>query len=289
MKEKLQLKSKNLCIDFSDIDQYLGTRFEHFHFIKQVVLDKTHTFLGIEKTINGQGTGGVGLMSGWLWKAPEQIKKIRNQYPILGVGVVNLKDNEQYSIRENYPVEFVQTKQVMKKENLFSCELFQKDFYGYSYKILRTFEVKDNKLILKTRIENLGEKKIIAEQFCHNFLMFDQKMIYSSYKISLYGIKDLNIVRGKILLDKDYYFPKEFEQEQGSLALSFNYASDKSRITRIENKATGTFVEIEDSFTSKRFYHWLSNWCLSPESFVELNLEKNETEEFSKTYTFGYC
>lgn len=289
MKEKFQLKSEALCITLSNIDKYLGTRFEHFPFIDQVVLDGKHTFLGMEKTINGYGTGGVGLMNGWLWKNPEQIEKIMNKYPILGVGIIELQDHETYSIRENYPVEFVEIKQLVKEENVISFELFQKDFYGYSYKMVRTFEVKENKLILKTKITNLGKKKILAEQFCHNFIMFDQHAIDSSYKISLDGIKNLNLVRGEILLDSNYYFPMKFDSQQGSLAFSCTYASNKSRIIRIENQSIKTFVEIVDSFTSKRFYHWLSNWCLSPESFCEVNLEENQSEEFSKIFTFGFC
>ena len=62
------LKNNHLEVFIDDNAKYTGTRFDHTLLISQVILDNEHTFLGIEKTPAGTGTGGVGLYSGWLWK-----------------------------------------------------------------------------------------------------------------------------------------------------------------------------------------------------------------------------
>ena len=51
------LKNNHLEIFIDDNTKYTGTRFDHTLLISQVILDNEHTFLGIEKTPAGTGTG----------------------------------------------------------------------------------------------------------------------------------------------------------------------------------------------------------------------------------------
>jgi hypothetical protein len=107
MRDSLTLENERLKVELALPGKvYKGTRFDRGGFIRQITLDGAHTFLGHEQTKAGVGTGGIGMIHGWLWKddALYEAAPVGGYFPILGVGTARKTDARAFDVRREYEI-----------------------------------------------------------------------------------------------------------------------------------------------------------------------------------------
>lgn len=281
----MNLQTSRLNIEFTEMENNPSTRFEHLPYISQVTLDGKHSFLSKEMTKAGPGTNGEGLMHGFLnYPEFDKIQK-GNFYAVIGVGIVKIPKAE-YTIRENFPCDFVESSIVSESDTSKEFRLLQPEYEGISYEINRKYYALNETVEILTHVKNLGDSEIFCKEYCHNFFQFDKIPIGISYSLKTGDWKNLDIVRGDIILGKNYYSPNNFDNEIGTIALLYNIVNEKNEQIKIFNSESKTSVTVTNEFEACERYHWISPWCLSPETFVKIKLKKGESCSYKRTYKF---
>ncbi|WP_320128575.1 hypothetical protein [uncultured Sphaerochaeta sp.] len=285
MNDTLILRNNHLLVELAKPGKvYGGSRFDRGGFIKQITLDNTHTFLGKEQTKNGLGTKGLGMIHGWLWKEAGFLGQAEYM-PVIGVGTLHNPTKKPYDLKESYEVEQAMHT-VLAQDSQYVSITSHQVFSDYlNLEIERSFSLEENQVTITSTIRNLGTMHLKAEEYNHNFLCFDEQYIDSTYKVSANSEPmDISIVRGEVISGMNYYRPLFFEENLGTLALTFDcrhYANES--VLTIENEKTHTRMILTDSFRPSRTYHWISPWCLCPETFKNINLKSGETETFTRS------
>lgn len=276
------LKNETLKVTFSDPKEYSGTRFDHTLTVKQVELDGTHTFLGHEETPAGIGTGGFGLHCGWLWK---KIPSHQSGYPVPGIGILAIPEHQQYSVRENYPFIPARQKELLRTEAHCIVESVIPDFC----KVVREVELSGRKITLSSKISNLSSEIFDIEEYCHNFIQFDGYPIDQNVRVTFCSPLFHSVVRGELAVGTNCYEPIAFDETLGTIALAcepYGQNGYPDTVT-LSDRRTGTYVTIRDGFIASRGYQWMSEYCICPESFHQMNIHPQKEVQFFKEYTFG--
>lgn len=270
------LKNNHLEIFIDDNTKYTGTRFDHTLLISQVILDNEHTFLGIEKTPAGTGTGGVGLYSGWLWK-----KEIRRngKYPMPGIGWLHIPENEEYSIRKNYDYDPA----LINIEKETCSEIIIESIMPDFCRVMKRATINKSELTIETSLYNDYHEPFVIEEYCHNFIMIDNHVIDHNYSVHFPCIPTIEMVRGSIELSDKYYSPVGFEKKIGTIALSMKEHIPDS----VEVKNGICSVKISESSMPGRIYHWISEAAICPEAYQDMSIFPGDIGKFSRTYSFS--
>lgn len=287
MPESFNLVTGKLALTVSSMEHSRSTRFEQMPYVSQVAFGGIHTFLAGEQTLLGEGTGGDGLMNGFLCDPEMEEESSPGLYPVLGVGIVHLGSGEAYSIRKNYPCDYAELSLLSRDAGSVRYLLRQKETDGIGYEIEREIGAAGSVLTETTTMVNTGRRRLSAKQYCHNFLCFDGMPIGPSYRVVTGPWKDLSLVRGSILVSRDGYHPVGFASEQGTIALSYRRENEEGEKIRVENEESRTFVEISNAFPVRERYHWISLSSLCPETFANVDLAPGDSLSFSRTWTFG--
>jgi hypothetical protein len=275
----MTLKNGKLTVTFSLMDGNPSTRFEHLPYVCQIE-HEGHSFLSRERTKAGFGTNGEGLMHGWLPDGPVP----SSPFPIIGVGMLDLPFSE-YSIRKNQPCDFISSSVTQDSDSSLTILAQQPIVAGYGYVLERRYVIDDNTLTVNTKIANKGRMPLAAKEYCHNFLLFDGIPIGPSYSVQMGKVSDLGVVRGEIALCCDSYRPLHFDPEIGTLAVSYHHPAKEEDAVTVSNMDSHTALRVENLFSSGDCYHWLSPWCLSPESYCHISLNPEDSYSFSRKYT----
>jgi hypothetical protein len=292
MKNTVVLRNQHVEVEIAlPGREYTGCRFDQGGFIKQITLDGKHTFLGKEQTKRGKGTKGLGMIHGWLWKNTDRYDQtpVGSYFPILGAGSLLKPDSQPYSFMRSY--EFIGNQHewdTAGQDSVTFCS-YQALSDTSKVKIERTFTLCDHSVRISSTITNLGEEPILAEEYNHNFLSFDQHMITKEYKVfSNYPLK-AQMVRGTIGLEAKAFTPLAFDEENDTIAFTpEGFGTEECCITTIENARTNTKAVLTEHFKVERAFVWISPWCLCPEYFKLVDLKKGEVDTFVRSIEVGY-
>ncbi len=270
----IALDNGMIRVEIDDRSAYRGTRFDHTLLISQVCL-KGHTFLGIERTPAGTGTGGRGLYSGWLWK-----KQMHHNgaYPMPGIGWLDVPCHSEYSIRENYPYRPASFRTISRSDTDIAIESSMEGFC----RVIRQAAIEDASLTITTTLFNDSPEAFDIEEYCHDFFMFGNQEINEDYKVRFSSIPAVKMVRGRIGLKDKEYSPLEFDEDLGTIAFSI----DEGMPDTTEIRKGRCAVSITEGRKPSRSYHWISRAALCPESYQSLLLKPGESGAFSRIFTF---
>lgn len=264
---------------------YKGARFDWNGFITQVTLDDKHTFCIAESLQQGQGTGGVGMCNefgifnafGYDNIAPGE------RFIKIGVGAVTKQDNEPYFFATNY--DFLPFDSGITHENdniTFISE--SKNYGGYAYRLKKTIRLQENTLTIEYILKNTGEKTIETQEYCHNFLNINRNMVGEDYILSTEydlvlktEIKELTIEKNKILFKNN---PETFYSHV------IGHTNKTGHMWELLHKPSGVGIREYDDFEVSLFALWGTTHAISPEVFVDINLQAGETKKWTRRYEF---
>jgi hypothetical protein len=299
--------------------RYQGSRFDWTGFITQVRLDGKHTFCASESLKAGQGTGGQGFCNEFGIETPIGYDEARpgEVFPKLGIGLLARPDDRPYNfffpheIVERFPLKIEEndTRVVFNQEPL-NCR-------GYAARLKKTLSVEENELRIQYELENTGNRPIITEEYCHNFMALDNTPIGPEYHLQLAfqprfegpgGDLRKNLPRWMRFLPR-FVVEKLVTAQLRKMASEISLEPQALRITkppagqfycrldgfqqtaqplfRLENTSNHISVSETDNFMPMRFAVWGAPHVISAEVFKRIDLEPAQTAVWSRHYQFN--
>ena len=270
-----------------------GVRFDRAGFITEVVLNNERQFCANEpKNLSHPSTGGRGLCCEMMLDLSGEAK-VGEQYPKFGVGLIRKETDEPYVFFgkyqiENFPVEYTVTDSTAEfKTAAIPC-------MGYALNQWKRISVQDNCLTVEYQLENVGEKTVVLEEYCHNFLSIDGMAISPDYVLDIPGLEDqgnrpkkyrgnsheLNLIGNGFGFTFAKAEPTVFEYPARVAARSAPFG------WKLSHKGAKAYVEGEESYVPVRVNVWGTDHLISPEFIQHIELAPGETAAWTRKLTF---
>lgn len=289
------LKNECLRVEIAEPGEHPndGVRFDRAGFITEVVLNNERHFCANEpKNLSHPSTGGRGLCCELMLDLSGEAK-VGESYPKFGVGLIKKETDEPYVFFgkyqiEHFPVEFTATEtQAEFRTAAIPC-------MGYALKQRKKISVKGNCLTVEYELENVGEKAVAIQEYCHNFLSIDGMAISPDYVLDIPGLEDQgreakkHRVSGKEmhLVGNGHGFT--FAKADPAV---FHYSARVETVKapfgwRLAHKGAKAYIEGEESYVPERMDVWGTDHLISPELFQRIELVPGEAAAWTRKLTF---
>ena len=203
----------------------------------------------------------------------------------IGVGLLNKPFEQvyafgnQYLIKRRLPYTYTLARHAVE----FNQRL--EDFNGWGYKYTKRLELLENEptLIIENTLRNTGRRRIRSIQYCHNFFAFDGERIDKHVSVQ-FGFPvqtgfdrvtsgarregDRLVLTGSVM----------FKQLTGG------FSADRNAF-RIEHLGKNIGIRYSTDFAPCRCCLYADAQCVSPESFVWLDLASGESRTWRRRLT----
>jgi len=296
---------------------YSGSRFDWSGFITQVTLDDAHTFCMPESLVAGEGTGGIGLCNefgndlpvGYADASPGE------KFSKLGIGTLR-RDEGPYQFFRPYPIVDQYPIQVQIAENQATFILEPVLTNGYGARLTKTVSVVGQTLKIAYHLSNVGEKPILTNEYCHNFVGIDKHTVGPDYRLRFafkpvieetwqqfrgLGPKWMRILpRGFT----DRMLKRRFDQMQSILQFTgsdlvlsqvptspfyarlLGFERTDHPQWELVHRPSGLGMREYVDFTPVRIAIWGVSHVISAEVFVGIDLEPDQAMQWSRRYEF---
>jgi enterochelin esterase-like enzyme len=212
----------------------------------------------------------------------------------VGVGILR-KDTDSYSWAHDYPVVEPAATQAAwdpAGDKVIFLQTLKGTANGHACELEATVLVRDNQMIMHYNLKNTGWKKLITEQYIHNFLAFSNKPVgpdvevrlpYDFRQVGLYGIPGPEIRFSPE--DHAVEFLKELPQPvKFRLLAPPGYAGDN--VLTASQTGIRQSLTIEASLPSNAVDLWCTGRQVSPEMLVLITVDPGQEKQWTRTYTF---
>lgn len=291
----ITLKSNCLRVEIAQPGEHPndGVRFDRAGFITEVVLNNERTFCANEpKNLSHPSTGGRGLCCELMLDLSGEAR-VGDKYPKFGVGLIAKETEEPYLFFgkyqiDHFPVEYTATETTAEFHTAaIPC-------MGYALKQWKKISVEDNCLTVEYSVENVGEKTLVMEEYCHNFLSIDGMAISPDYVLDIPGLADQGTEPKKYrgtghelnLIGNGHGFT--FAKAEPTV---FEYPAQVEGQTapfawKLSHKGAKACVEGEESFVPVRVNVWGTDHLISPEFIQRIELAPGEKTTWTRKLTF---
>ena len=213
--------------------------------------------------------------------------KIGEWFHKIGIGLLK-KRADQYFFYEKYeikPLNFNITKE--KDRILFKCK--SPSVNGYSYELIKEIVLQKNGFRINYKLGNTGNKKIITNEYVHNFIAFNNELMSKNYELKfpfkLYSKTfDENInLEKKIEIKENTITFNNTPKEQFFMS---NLSGNKKIKGSWELINTNCNIGIREtsSFDTNKINLWGWKHVISPELFFDININPGELVKWSRVY-----
>lgn len=271
-------------------------RFDRAGFISNVILDgDTHFGANEPMNLRHLSSGGRGLCCEFSGDFSEGTP-IGEFFPKLGVGLIK-QDSQlgyqfahKYEEVEPYPVTFTHTETSAEFVTAaLPCR-------GIAAETKKTIRIEGNTLILEGAITNVGDKTIVTEEYCHNFLSIDGMAISPDYCLEFPDMNDLGSERleGFGGYDHNNFIADgkaiRFEKTETDVSLSVlptDQADLKDSFTwKLLHKGAKASVTGVDDVKPTSLLIWATDHIVSPEIIQTITVAPGETVTWTRRWTF---
>jgi len=205
----------------------------------------------------------------------------------IGVGLLK-KEKEQYYFykpHEAKPAEFA----IIEETDKVICTCKSPNYNGFSYIFEKQIILKEGGFEVKYHLKNTGKKRIVTNEYNHNFVAIDEALMGRDYvlkfpfkiKPELFGetvnpeqkvLIGAQYLRFKDTPQKTYFFSNLSGGELVEAKWSLENAKSKIGISEKVNVQT-------DSINL-----WGTSYVISPELFVAIDIEPGDAKAWTRTY-----
>ena len=181
------LQSNRLRVEIADpnVLRDTPTRFDRAAFITQVTLDGQHTFCGREPdSLPHPPTNGVGLCSEFRCNDAVEAAALGEQFVKFGVGLLTKDLDGRYVHFHTYPCEPFAVS-VHASEAMAQYVTQPRACNGFAARTTRRLEVAGNELLATITLENVGERHLSVQEYCHNFVTLDRQALGPGYYLAM--------------------------------------------------------------------------------------------------------
>jgi hypothetical protein len=314
----IRLESTRLTVEVAHPGTaYQRTRFDWTGFITQITLDGKHTFCAVEDPDPAKGSGGIGLCGefgiekaiGYADSQPGEA------FPKLGIGL--LKRPEEANYRFFVPHDIVQLFpiEVSSTSNSARFQVEPLDCRGYAVGQTKTVSVEENWLTIAYELENRGNKPIHTHEYCHNFIAVDDQTVGPDYALHFpFAVSirpNYESFRGYLppllrRITPGFVLKMMVQQMVSSSVIEprgneigwkavptgaffchplgfFKTDQAQWELTHIPS---GVRVREYDDFAPARVALWGTKHVVSPEVYIDIDLEPGQRQTWSRRYEF---
>jgi|GEM_PF-837039 len=225
--------------------------------------------------------------------------------PFLKIGVGILRRNASaYNFSANYQVvELAHTTVTWRQDRAHFVQTLAGSANGYSCRLEEDVIVKNDRIVMKYRLQNTGTKTFTTEQYLHNFLCFSNRPVGPNVRLSFpYDFTTSPAVALWQPPARVRPFGIAASPTVVRIANMIEYVEAASSVPKIwvykpegyagperfavEHLDTQQRMVIETSIPAAYVGIWTTNYQVSPEQFVLITLAPDEEIEFTRTYTF---
>ena len=290
----ITLENKNLqiFIDFPK-ENYTGSRFDWSTKIIQI------NYRGIpllaseldQQTLEQDKSFGRGLYNEFGSSLPLGFDsaQIGDRFHKIAIGTLEKKApiySNQKQIEVN-PVEF----KFDHNPKQFNCLVTAQTINGYSYSLQKSIQMQENSFSIHYTLTNTGSKVIKTNEYNHNFLCFKGSPINSYYKLTIPS--DLRLLeltelvnKEKVISIKDNVI--QFTKKPSEAIFISTELKDRyvDAFWKLENNALNIGMSETGDFKNRQFHLWGCAHVISPELFIDIEINPSETKEWTRTYSF---
>lgn len=320
----IKIRSNVLMVEIAQPGTvYSGTRFDWTGFITQVTLTtpagNQHTYCVPESLEPGKGTGGWGICNefgndkaiGYADAQPGE------PFPKLGIGLLKRPELNQYNffhpheIIEEFPIQLEAT------ESQATFIIPPLKCRGYAAKMTKTACVHENFLDIEYHLENVGDKIIDTNEYCHNFMGFDKHKIGPEYQLHFPFIIELEDISAayrpflppvlrillptflqdrllkrmaspgnKIVKVKGEVFTFTTTPQAPFYFRPLGFSKTDSYQWELSHLPSGIKLREYDDFTPSRVAVWGTTHVISAEIFIDINLPPGQEKTWRRRYEF---
>ena len=205
----------------------------------------------------------------------------------IGVGLLK-KEHKQYLFHRKHvirPAHFDITYEDRKIIIICKSELIN----GYSYMLKKEITVSENSFTINYSLHNTGEKKIITDEYVHNFMAINNALIGEDYTLKFPFQINSSLF--------DETVNSENKVEIGLDNVTFNKTPEKqfffSNLTGgkelqaewiLTNLKANVGIKEFGSFKTDKINLWGWKHVISPELFFKISVDPKETVEWSRKF-----
>lgn len=206
----------------------------------------------------------------------------------IGVGLMR-KDSQRYDFMKPYeitPLEFYKE----LNESSIAISAASPEVNGYAYHLKKIIELLPSGFRIKYQVRNTGTKRIIQEEYVHNFLAINRSRIGPEYVLEFPFTLDPKGFNEFVNPEQKVHFNDNklsFSDNTKSefFISNLNGKSEVSAQWTLINREYNIGIKEKASFSSKKVNLWGAGHVISPELFHQFSLEPGKTEEWSRTYS----
>ena len=205
----------------------------------------------------------------------------------IGVGLLK-KEHKDYLFHRNHlikPARFDIAYEDRKIKIICKSELIN----GYSYILKKEITVSENSFIINYSLHNTGEKRIITDEYVHNFMAINNALIGEDYTLKFPFQINSSLF--------DETVNSENKVEIGLDNVTFNKTPEKqfffSNLTggkelqaewMLTNLKNGVGIKEIGNFKTNKINLWGWGHVISPELFFKISVDPKKTIEWSRKF-----
>jgi len=286
------LQSDRLRVDISEpgVAPNTTTRFDRAGFVEEVVLDGVHRFCASEpNNLPHRSSGGRGICNEYKTSVYEETP-VGGYFMKPGIGLLLKETDEPYQFMKPYKARPFKI-DVSHVANTIRFVTHPELCGGYALRQEKRIEVVGNRLEMRIKLENAGEKEFIGEEYNHNFITVNCMSLGPNYTVEFPSGKD----RGEELVQGGLYAAGNkftFMDPSKKHCMFIMDAADFSNKPGdvfewiFANKAEGAQIHVYDQINLSKCYIWASDHMLSTESFHAISIAPGESCSWARTWVF---
>ena len=288
MPQILQNHHLEICIDLPG-ENYQLSRFDWTGKIVSVRYQE-HQFAGVERTDWAEtNQGGRGFYNEFGIDAPVGYEETEtgDWFHKIGVGLLK-KEAGPYRFDHPYEVQAADFQVASQPDKIqITC---QSPFYGgYAYVLIKEIELLSSGFRINYRLENTGDKTIITNEYCHNFLTLDGDLMGPDYVLQLPFVlrperfgEHLNPEQKVELGQREIGFKATPEAQ-----FFFSHLSGGEKVKAqwdLLNRKRKIGIREIGSFRTKKVNLWGWRHVISPELFIDISLPPGQVMNWARQY-----
>ena len=274
---------------------YRGSRFDWTGKITQITFDNKYTFCTEEtldsNLVNIRGRGlynefGISQALGYNECKPgEKFSKV-------GVGLIKKDVEEPYDFFKSYKI--TPFKSLYKSDKKYVIFIsYPTPCNGYAVELTKNISIKNNILTIYYNLKNTGDKTVKTDEYCHNFLAINRRIINGEYKlrfpfsIEKEKIKEL-VDPDEVLQFNNNYISWKSEFKNQFFISSLDTGKKVNASWSLENTDLGVGIKETGNFVPEKINLWGNIHVISPEIFVKIDLPPGKSMSWVREYEVYY-
>jgi hypothetical protein len=269
-------------------------RFAYSGYVTEMVLDKKYRFGASEPNhLQHPSSGGRGLCNEF--KADlSTLAQPGEYYPKFGIGLIKKEDDRPYVfygkyLLKQFPISYTKT----SDEVIFTVEPIE--CMGYALKHIKILKVQNNVLWMTEKVENVGEKNISTQEYCHNMLTIDSLALGPAYHFRMPDLAEqgkgliAGTIRGEgygITFSGYSRDPARFVMDCANLKRTDDFTWEMANTDASPNPNGEIAVLCTEYVTPSYLQFWAVDHLMSLEVFHTVNLKPGESKEWKRKWVF---